>query len=375
MIGLKQFNELTLQLHGFSQDLLPCSHFLQSLRDLCNAEWTALTLRFPQPGDPGVAFCSGKGFTPQEVSDFANTFAPLDFFQNLPPDQVITLDEWVPRPKLREAPYFEYYLKPNDATHILAVDIDAPAGRRVHLRAMRGSASPDFQEADKDLFRLLTPHLTQLFCLQSQIHSRELERTNYEDAVSRVGLGTIILNKRLQMIHCNPVARYILDTHDGLTEAQGRLYATQNKCNDTLQTLLCGAAAHISPERSLVKALTLRRKNHNSYLYLVVRSFDTTSTLLGSTGHIAVHLSAPELRQLSEIESIRELLGLTPSEARLAILLANGHTLAEASLKVGVSKNTLRSQLKALFAKTGVCHQAPLVSLILRSISGLAAPR
>lgn len=56
--------------------------------------------------------------------------------------------------------------------------------------------------------------------------------------------------------------------------------------------------------------------------------------------------------------------GLTAAEARLVSVLAEGDTLAEAALRVGVQPATVRSQLKAVFQKTGVRRQSALLAMV-----------
>ena len=46
--------------------------------------------------------------------------------------------------------------------------------------------------------------------------------------------------------------------------------------------------------------------------------------------------------------------------------------LDEASAELGVSRNTTRTHLRAVFAKTGVSRQTGLVRLILNSVAPLA---
>ena len=58
--------------------------------------------------------------------------------------------------------------------------------------------------------------------------------------------------------------------------------------------------------------------------------------------------------------------GLTPTEARIAIHLASGGSIAGYTELFGVSAGTARSQLKSIFAKTGVDRQAALVALVGR---------
>jgi DNA-binding CsgD family transcriptional regulator len=79
-------------------------------------------------------------------------------------------------------------------------------------------------------------------------------------------------------------------------------------------------------------------------------------------------------RQVAEPprQAISRLYDLTPAEANLAMLLAEGLSLDEASGKLEISRNTARAHLRAIFAKTGVTRQSGLVRLLLRSVAPLA---
>jgi DNA-binding CsgD family transcriptional regulator len=63
---------------------------------------------------------------------------------------------------------------------------------------------------------------------------------------------------------------------------------------------------------------------------------------------------------------LRSAFGLTRAEARLAMHLAAGQSLASAADAFGVRMTTLRSQLAQVYSKTGTGRQCELVSLILR---------
>jgi DNA-binding CsgD family transcriptional regulator len=67
---------------------------------------------------------------------------------------------------------------------------------------------------------------------------------------------------------------------------------------------------------------------------------------------------------------LRLLFDLTPAEARLSRLIAEGKWLGQASHSLGISENTARVHLTSVFQKTGVRRQSELVSLLM----GLGAP-
>jgi DNA-binding CsgD family transcriptional regulator len=54
---------------------------------------------------------------------------------------------------------------------------------------------------------------------------------------------------------------------------------------------------------------------------------------------------------------------LTPAESRVAMHIIDGGDIASYALEAGVSPGTARSQLKSIFAKTGVNRQSALVLL------------
>jgi DNA-binding CsgD family transcriptional regulator len=77
-------------------------------------------------------------------------------------------------------------------------------------------------------------------------------------------------------------------------------------------------------------------------------------------------------RLISAITRLQGLFQLTPTEARIAQELANGKSLTEIAASHRASPQTVRKQLKAIFAKTGTNRQAQCVAAILRSVAAIA---
>jgi DNA-binding CsgD family transcriptional regulator len=72
----------------------------------------------------------------------------------------------------------------------------------------------------------------------------------------------------------------------------------------------------------------------------------------------------PERRLIVPREILRSAFGLTPAEARLANRLSTGDGLGVIADELGVSRETVRNQLKSIFYKTGVHRQSDLVALL-----------
>jgi DNA-binding CsgD family transcriptional regulator len=68
-------------------------------------------------------------------------------------------------------------------------------------------------------------------------------------------------------------------------------------------------------------------------------------------------------------ELLQALFDLSPAEARVAGLIAEGKSVDAIADSLAVTPNTVRTQLKAIFTKTGVGRQAELATLL--SAAGL----
>ena len=59
---------------------------------------------------------------------------------------------------------------------------------------------------------------------------------------------------------------------------------------------------------------------------------------------------------------------LTPSEAKLACIIARGAPPSIAAQELKISRETARNQLKSVFAKTDTHRQSELVALLLQVV-------
>ncbi len=88
------------------------------------------------------------------------------------------------------------------------------------------------------------------------------------------------------------------------------------------------------------------------------------SFVLGA--RLLVTVTAPDSAVLPSSDLLRSVFRMTGSEARLANHLAAGLSLQQAADVSGITSETARSQLKAVFSKTETNRQAELVALLSR---------
>ena len=75
-----------------------------------------------------------------------------------------------------------------------------------------------------------------------------------------------------------------------------------------------------------------------------------------------------------DVRVLRTLYDLTPAEARIAALLAAGHSAADLSRLLRISLNTTRTHIHRVLAKVGCTRQADLVRRLLSGAAHLRWP-
>ncbi|MCB1846237.1 MAG: helix-turn-helix transcriptional regulator [Halieaceae bacterium] len=380
--SLEQFSQLLAALYGGPQEDPPWQSFLRQTRELLQAKLTVISLRLPRPDDPGVCFIEGMEFDEANRLEYANDYSGMNPFVDLPDGVATSISDLIPPRQLEKTTYYQNHMAPTDNIQVLGLDIYRDNTVGIFLRATRGKKAPPFGEGEKRLFNLLGAHLRQLLeWLDRDKHYRS-EHALFENITSRLEMGTILLDGDRRIVNCNPFAAHLLESADGLRVARTRVMAASRGEDQRLQPLLKACCERESDGPALAEAITLTRKDGISKLYVLVKP-------LASAGS---HRSAPSMMDLGEgpgsprasvyvtmaeeldpgqKEILQQLFNFTPSEAKVAIALANGLSLDDIADELCVSRNTLRTHLRSAFQKTGVNQQSALVSLVLRSVAGL----
>lgn len=148
----------------------------------------------------------------------------------------------------------------------------------------------------------------------------------------------------------------------GLALVRGRLEATEAEARAPLARFLRQIAQGDAPPCPLILGKAAGRRLLIEYIPCSGRSVEVFS---GAKGMLLVSDLAPPRPRKG---LLRETFELTPAEERLALALAEGQGLACASRALGIGHETARSQLRAIFDKTGARNQAQLSTLLTRLI-------
>lgn len=189
-----------------------------------------------------------------------------------------------------------------------------------------------------------------------------------ETVLESGGVGLALVGADGGVILTNVVADAILSADRGLKNARGRLIAENRADQDILAARIKDCAEKQGPEESheAWPPLAIARGSEEHPITVLVRPGPPFAPLTAPLIRTAiVVLRDPARRDFVQPAALERLFGLTPAEARLASLVANGVSVEEAAAQLGVTRNTVRTQLQAVFAKTRTNRQGDLIRLIL----------
>ncbi len=365
-----EFNELLQALYLGPVEEKPWQQFLVLLGQAVAGKYATLILRTPRKGDSGMVI--NAEIDSEEVYNLYNEiYFAFDPFVDLPPGQVMTVDEFMPIEEYRASNYYKQYVITSGIGHIIGADICDELGNSARLRISRADGVENFGDDERQLCQMLLPHLQQAIRLHAHIARIESEKQLYAGAVDQFSMGTIILDESAQIRSSNQAAQSMLDEGGLFRLEDNELRVGNRSQHRQFATVLEEVMeAHLQSDASLVKVFRLDQRDGTAGIGILLRPLPLVDASDGSRNPaVVVFISNPAQSRGAKRDVLMELFGFTPSEATLALQLAKGLTLDEASEVLSISRNTAKSHLSAIFSKTGVTRQTKLIQLILKSVA------
>lgn len=257
--------------------------------------------------------------------------------------------------------YYRVILKPVDLGYIAGLTIFRNEEWHAGLGVHRGFAAEPFGQAEIDIIQTLYPHLQRAIRIHKEFSRLRAREQTLQDAMSRLALGVIEISMDGQLSYCSEMAQRMLAQHPALSISDdGRLRVCDGAQQKALQALIDDALADVPDRRKRNLAMGIEHGDRAHPLVVMVAPAATP-------GAVNLYLSDPWLPSAVSPEVLQSVYGFSPAESRVAMALVNGLGLREIAEAHGVKEETIKSQLKSLFAKAGVSRQQDLVRVLLKS--------
>ncbi len=269
---------------------------------------------------------------------------------------------------------YNLFLKSVGYYDVNAVDIIVPGDLHAVIKISRGLTRNNFCVAERALIASLTAHIAQFFTVYNRLENICLERNLYSDVINKLSYSSFVLNGHGKVIQCNDNAEILINTDAPVSLVADRLLIGDSVMQIRFQRLLMNLLSIRGRDGGpRVDALCVPRGDDYSGLGVVARLVQESACISEHEAPaVIVFLRDSDYYAEPSVDIISSLLGISPTEARVALLLADGLSLTEVGRHLAMAHATVRTHLRSIFTKVGVNRQALLVRLILKSVAQLA---
>ena len=230
--------------------------------------------------------------------------------------------------------------------------------------------SSKYDHVDKNEIKLmekLWPHLASAVRVRRAISASTKHLEPIIQALTLINQPAFIVNDEGKVHMMNSLAETELERHGGLKLSLERLVSYFPDDQPNLVKLLNNALAVSRGDQTFLERsdLQLRREFPQPNMRIVVQPLAATSSFMArKQGWVLLMTKSENERRDNQIERLVNEYQLTQAEVAVAMAMADGVRVIDYAKQKGVSVNTVRYQLRAIFEKTGTSRQPELIAKI-----------
>ena len=328
----------------------------------------------------GFRVVGAMGFNPEALEGYTrNHLDEDDLVRRLmmgPPGKILTSSLEFPESGFLGTPLYRWLLRPSGLSYVAGATVLNSGGAHASLWLARSDQSDDFSRCDLDAFSGLLPHFSRAMTVLHRIQRAELRSQMAEGAFDRLAVGVILLDVDGAPVMCNREAERIAAKKDGF--ALDRFGPSADRQSDTkrLRDVIRRVGADGSTgDREGAGTVRLLRRSGLPGFHVVVLPLPKRCQSGRGQGAVSVLFVTDAERSQNLVDSLfGDLYGLTDAEVRVVTQLLEGGGLTAAAEKLGLSRNTVHSQLASVFLKTDTRSQSELLTRLLTCVAPVEPP-
>ena len=258
----------------------------------------------------------------------------------------------------RTSPFYPETARP-EKREWMAGSFFSVEGRNWCLPVFRGG--DPFMPEDARRLATVGPYLAKIVSLARKFAAFDI--ASKLSTLERVNCAAVVIDCAGRVTQMNLPAQSLLGANFNLV--RGRPTVHDPASNRRLQQLV-SFALHAKRGSAQPYAPIVVDRDEAPWLLVEAMPVTAFGSDLFSSGRVILLLTDLTAPLRPEATQLCAAFGLTVAEAKLAAKLASGVGIDGAAASLGVSRETARTQLKAVFAKTKTRRQAELAALVSR---------
>jgi DNA-binding CsgD family transcriptional regulator/PAS domain-containing protein len=317
-----------------------------------------------------LVFSAGSTRTPPEVElDYIRFYHSIN--PRVPPSLALSKGEWMHCHRLFDERYvaadrfYQDFLIPHGGRYLSGSKVYQDDDFIFLLGVMRGVGSPPIAEDEMPFLQSLGFHLGE--ALHNLVHLQDTyaELQMAQAFFSQFPYPMFLLDDAQGIAHSNAQAQAMLQSGEIVSQRGGVLVCNTHEENQRLSEAIRAVqlCARGTPAR---KVVTLERQGRRVHLFVSAVHPLEAMNMFGTAPRalVIVHDERDAKGELDPL-LVAECFSLTPAEARVAVKLAEGLTVADVAAEHGTSVHTVRTQVQQVLQKLGLTRQADLVRMLV----------
>lgn len=276
--------------------------------------------------------------------------------------------------RFTETRFYNEWIVPQGVAYAAGAVVLQEGAWLTQLILQRAPDQPPFARDEMAALNRLVPHLQRTLQMRQRFAELQLGQNFLAGGLDVLAMPTLLFDEFGMVAHHNRATDTLLNEGSSLRLENGHLQAGDKATTRKLSMEITKAIRASRGETSDLNSVVLLARTGHLPLILMIAP-------LKMAGPPPVHGAAllfvfdPEARPSITADLVRRLFALSEAEAELSVALCGGKTLDDVAQQRGTSINTVKSQLKSIFLKTGTKRQSELVSLLLASPAYFMAPK
>jgi DNA-binding CsgD family transcriptional regulator len=273
----------------------------------------------------------------------------------------------LPEPeRIFQTRFYKEWIVPQGVAYAAGAVVLQEGDWLTQLILQRTPSQPEFTREEIARLNRLVPHLQRTLQMRERFAELQLGQNFLAGGLDVLAMPTFLFDEYGRVAHCNRSASALLDEGNCMWLDNGHLQTQDRPATSKLAMEIGNAIRASRGDGCDLNSVVLLQRGGKLPLMLMIAPLRLAESPLA---HGAALLFAfdPEATPRVTAELVRRLFALSEAEAELAIALCRGKTLDDVASQRGTSINTVKSQIKSIFLKTGTKRQSELVSMLLAS--------
>jgi DNA-binding CsgD family transcriptional regulator len=272
------------------------------------------------------------------------------------PDQKLApLQAW------QKSELFNELALPFDLPHVLVTLLHKAPEKIVAISLKRSLRHGPYHEHEAQRLKIIIPHMRRALEIKDRLAHSQVAANNLARSLDNLSFGVLILDASGRIIEASTAAQTLMQRPEsGIHVKSGTVQLREPAGTALYRWIIAGRP----PADNTDGLLKVPRPGAQTISILVTPLPHKTQSWIAGDPRWMLLLFDSERRIHPCTGLIARDLGISAREAEIAALLVAGYDLKTIAQRLAISPNTVRTHLKTIFSKTGICSQAELVRRI-----------